>query len=165
MPIISTATIYHRDGSSLTLPADQAALRTYYQRDEWSSTKPPPRDWQSVIPQYRVTRDLKPAQKSRFRFEPPFAETWESDVWQYGDRPYAAGESISTTFWPHPSFAAENYSAERVLEFFKSQMKSRLTTSPWFGGQVKLDNGLSNVPVPAEVKSPKLQPMNLRPVA
>jgi hypothetical protein len=166
MTIITTATIYNRrDGSSLTLPADQAALRTYYQRDEWSSTKPPPLNWQFEIPRYRLTRDLLPAQKARFRFEPPFAETWDSDVWQYGERPLVTGEEIETTAWPHPSMRPMNYSGEQVLAFFRSAMKSRLTVSPWLNGQVRLDNGLSNVPLLGEVRTPKLQPFDTRPAA
>jgi hypothetical protein len=143
MPITSTATIYNRHtGATETLPADQAALKTFYQRDEWSSIKPPPLNWETEIPRYRVTRDLKPAEKNRFRFEPPFSETWESDTWQYGDRPYVAGNEISTTAWPHPSFRPLNYGAERVLEFYKASTKSRLQLAPWHQGRVRLETGI-----------------------
>jgi hypothetical protein len=144
MPIISARlTVYRRDGTSETLPADQARYKTYVSPEEWSLTPPPPAGWARETPRYRVTRDLLPAQKARFRLEPPFSETWQSDVWQYGDRPLAAGEEIETTAWPHPSMRPLTYSAERTLAFFKSEMKSRLPTSPWHNGAVRLDNGLS----------------------
>jgi hypothetical protein len=151
-----TATIYNRDGTSLTLPADQARNRTYFQPTEWSLTKPPPPNWEREVPRYRATRDLQPAQKSRFRSGPPFSETWQSDVWQYGERPHAASEIIETTNWPHASFAAKNYSAERVLAFFKSEMKSRLPTSPWFNGAVRLDNGITNAPAIVSPMAPQV---------
>jgi hypothetical protein len=124
----------------------------------------PTPDWQSVVPRYRVVRDLRPAEKSRFNFEPPFAETWQSDVWQYGDRPLVTGEEIETTAWPHASFRPLNYSAQQVLAFFNGAMKSRMTLSPWFDGRVRLDNGLSG-PTFFEVRAPQVRPMNLRPVA
>jgi len=121
--------------------------------------------WDREIPKYRVTRDVLPAPKARFKNEPPFAETWQSNIWQYGERPMAAGEIIKTTEWPHPSFRPLNFSAEKVLAFFNSEMKSRLPRKPWFDGRVRLDNGLSNVPRIVDVKPPQIQPMNLRPVA
>jgi hypothetical protein len=127
-------------------------------------TKPPPLNWEREIPKYRVTRDLKPAQKERFRHEPPFAETWVSDVWQYSDRHYEAGEEIEATAWPHPSMRPLNYAAERVHAFFISGMKSRLTTSPWRDGQVRLADGISG-PLPGHVSTPHVKPINLRPVA
>ena len=166
MPIISDRlTIYHRDGTSETLPADQAKYRTYVSPEEWSLTPPPPPNWQRQIPKYRVTRDLKPAPKERFRSEPPFSMTWESDVYQYGARPMTTGETLETTDWPHASFRPLNYSAEKVLSFFNSAIKSRLPRSPWHGDQVRLDTGLNNAPGIVDVSPPKLQPMNLRPVA
>jgi hypothetical protein len=165
MPITTTTTIYRRDGTSETLDAHQALYRTQMQPREWSFQPPAPLGWEFEVPRYRVTRDLKPAQKARFRFEPPFSETWESDCWQYGEKPLTCGAEISTTDWPHSSMRPLNFSAEKVLAFFNGAMKSRLTVSPWHGDQVRLDNGLSNVPMLTEVKSPKLQPMNLRPVA
>jgi hypothetical protein len=59
------------------------------------STTPPP-GWERETPKYRVIRETKPAPKSRFRFEPPFASGSESDVWQYGERTMKAGEIIET---------------------------------------------------------------------
>ena len=56
-------------------------------------------------------------------------------------------------------------SAERVLAFFKAEMKSRLTVSPWHQGRIRLDNGLSNVPLLTEVREPKPVPFNSRPAA
>jgi hypothetical protein len=158
------ATIYSRDGSSVTLPIDQARNRTYFEPTEWSLTKPPPLNWQSEIPRYRIVRDLKPAEKTRFRFEKPFSETSSNDSWQYSDRHYEAGETVESTAWPHPSMRAQNYSAERVLQFFNLEMKSRLPVSPWHQGRVRLDTGLSG-PTSFEVKPRMPQPMNLRPVA
>jgi hypothetical protein len=168
MPIISTAKLYDVDGHEKVFTADEicrmASCGQVGAGKEWSSAPPPPSDWKRIVPRYRVTRDVQPAEKSRFRFESPFTEIW-SGAWQYGDRLYESGEEIESTAWPHPSFMPLNYSAERVLAFFKSEMKSRLTVSPWLNGQVRLDNGLSNAPIPADVKPPQVQPMNLRPVA
>jgi hypothetical protein len=110
-----------------------------------NSAAPP--GWEREIPKYRVTRDLKPAPKARFRSEPPFSMTWESDVYQYGARPMTTGETIETTDWPHASFRPLNHSAKMVLNFFNSAMKSRLTRSPWHEGRVRLDNGLSDAPM------------------
>ncbi len=144
MPIINDhLTIFRPDGTSQAFPTDEAIFRVRMSPGEWSRSPPPPLNWQREIPRYRVTRDLLPAQKARFRSEPPFAETWQSDIWQYGERAVATGETIETTNWPHPSFRPLNFSAERVLQFFNSAMKSRLPRSPWFGDQVRLDNGLS----------------------
>jgi hypothetical protein len=158
MPIIDRVTIYHRDGiTTETLDGDQARYKAYFQPTEWSLIKPPPLGWERIVPRYRVTRDVQPAEKSRFRSETPFTEIW-SGAWQYGERSYAAGEEIETTHWPHPSFMPLNFSAERVLEFFKASMKSRLTTAPWFNGQVRLETGLSGT-------LPKLQTMTSRPAA
>jgi hypothetical protein len=49
------------------------------------------------------------------------------------------------------------------LAFFGSAPKSRLARSPWFDGQVRLDDGLSG-PTDFEVRPPQLKPMDLRPV-
>jgi hypothetical protein len=136
----------------------------YLHPDEWSLTPPAPLGWEREIPRYRVTRDLKPAEKTRFRFEPPFSET-ASDTYQYGDRPLAAGEEIETTAWPHASMQGLNFSGQQVLAFFKTEMKSRLTQSPWFGNQVRLNNGITNAPTVFDVRPPQIKPMNLRPAA
>jgi hypothetical protein len=172
MPIISSdrTTIYCRDGTTASLPADQARYRTQMQPQEWSMTPPPPLGWERTVPRYKVTRDLQPAQKARFRFEPPFAETWQSDVWQYGEHQLKANDEITTTAWPHPSMrpagsACEAYAAERVMSYFIGAMKSTLPVSPFLNGRVRLDNGLSNVPILSEVKSPKPAPFNSRPAA
>jgi hypothetical protein len=79
--------------------------------------------------------------------------------------PLAANEEIETTDWPHPSFLPLNYSASRVLAFFNAGMKSRMTQSPWHNGQVRLENGFSNVPGIADVRPPKPEPFNTRPAA
>jgi hypothetical protein len=157
MPL--TATIYNRhDGSTETLPADQAALKTYYQRETWSAQPLPPKDWEREVPRYRITRSLRPAQFPRVRLENPHTDLTCGDSWQYSDRHYEAGEEIESKCWPHPSMYPLNYSAQRVMAFFSSAMRSRLTTSPWFGDQVRLDDGLSG-------PLPKLQTMTSRPAA
>ncbi|WP_213775435.1 hypothetical protein [Bradyrhizobium sp. dw_78] len=108
----------------------------------------PSLNWRHEIPKYRISRDTKPAPKERFRFEPPFSSSSESDVWQYGERIHKAGEAIETTEWPNPgTMTPLNFSAQRVLEFFTSRQKSRLQRSPWRDGQIHLDDGLSN-PLP-----------------
>jgi hypothetical protein len=99
--------------------------------------------WDRIVPRYRVTRDLKPAEKNRFRFEPPFAQQADGDIWQYGNRPLAAGEEIETKSWPHPTMHPLNESARRVLEFFKMRQRSRLPLSPWRDGRIVLDDGLT----------------------
>lgn len=164
MPINSDrTTIYCRDGTSETLPADQARYRAYLHPDEWSLTPPPPADWDREIPKYRVARDLLPASRARYRAEPPFT-SMSDDCWQYGERPVVAGEIITTTHWPHPSFRPLNYSAEKVITFFNGAMKSRLSRSPWHDGCIRLDNGISNAPRIVDVRAPQVQPMNLRTV-
>jgi hypothetical protein len=166
MSIISTATIFNRlDGSSQTLPADQAALKTYYQRETWSAQPLPPRDWAFEVPRYRIVRDLKPAEKNRFRFENPFSETSSNDSWQFGDRHYEAGEEIESTCWPHPSMLPLNYSAERVLSFFIGTIKSRLQQSPWCAGRIRLESGIGGSPVLTDVRPPQVPPFNSRPAA
>jgi hypothetical protein len=108
-----------------------------------TQANPPPPNWDREIPKYRATRDLRPAPKARFRFEPPFTTLWDIDVWQYGEKLVARGDEISTTAWPHPSMRPLTFGAEKVLEFFKASMKSRLPSSPWYQGRLRLDNGLS----------------------
>jgi hypothetical protein len=165
MTIISDRiTIYDRAGGSETLRADQAHYRVHLHPDEWSLTPPAPLNWQYEIPKYRCTRALLPAEKARFRFETPFTEM-AMDTWQYGERHYEAGEEVTTTAWPHTSMQGLNFSAQQVLAFFKAEMKSRLTKSPWFDGQVRLSNGLTNAPAVFDVRPPQIKPMNLRPVA
>jgi hypothetical protein len=74
----------------------------------------PPLNWRREIPKYRISSDTKPAPKTRFRFEPPFSGGTESDVWQYGERIFKAGEIIETTEWPNPgTMTPLNYSARQ----------------------------------------------------
>jgi hypothetical protein len=107
---------------------------------------------------------MRPAERARYRFEPPFGTILDSGVWQYGTRAYKAGEIIETTAWPHPSFMPLTYGAERVLEFFNTRMKSRLTTSPWFGDSLRLDDGLTGAPI-VSAAPPQLKQMDLRPAS
>jgi hypothetical protein len=111
--------------------------------DALATTTAAPPGWERETPRYRATRDIQPATKARYRFEPPFSTIWDSDVWQYGAQPIKAGEEIETRDWPHPSFRPLNFTAGRVLDFFNSRMKSRLPRSPWAGDRIRLDDGLS----------------------
>ncbi len=122
----------------------------------------PPPGWERETPKYRVARDISPAPKARFRLEPPFSQCFDSDSYQYGDRPLKAGEIIETTDWPHASFHPLNYSAKKVIEFFNTRMKSRLPRSPWEGDRIRLDDGLTGETVVSLVP-PQLQPVDLRP--
>jgi hypothetical protein len=123
----------------------------------------PPPGWKRETPKYRVVRDTKPSPKSRHRFERPFTTMSDSDVWQYGERLMKVGEIIETREWPHPSFFPLNYAAKKVLDFFTMRQKSRLPRSPFFGDQLRLDDGLGG-PTQFEVVPPQLKPMDMRPV-
>jgi hypothetical protein len=163
-----TATIYHRDGREKTVDVHEAsrlagAGKVGAGRD-WSFVKPPPAGWERDVPKYRVTRDVRPAERARYRLEPPFGTVFNSEIWQYGTREIKAGEIIETKEWPHPSFVPLNYGAEKVLAFFNSRMKSRLTTSPWLGDSVRLDDGLTGPGITQPVVQ-QLQPMDLRPAS
>jgi hypothetical protein len=168
-----TTTIYHVDGRTQTMEVNEASRLVGAGQvgagKGWSFVKPPPLNWERSIPRYKATRDLQPAQRDRYRFEPPFEKIWDSDIWQYGERPVMRGEIIETKEWPHPSFSPLNYGAERVLEYFNSQMKSRLQHSPWRDG-IRLENGLTG-PIISDVRPPQMQavdlrqPMDLRPVS
>jgi len=105
-------------------------------------------DWRRRRPKYRLIRDLKPPAKPRFALEKPWTETSEADVWQYLDRPLPAGTVIETTCWPHESLFAINEAARRVLEFYRSSVKSRLTRTPWMDGELRLSTGLEGPGVP-----------------
>jgi hypothetical protein len=163
-----TATIYHRDGREKTVDVHEASrlagAGTVGASKDWSFHRPPPPGWEREVPKYRVTRDVHPLPQQRSRFEPPHAMISDNDAWQYAERPVKAGDIIDTKEWPHPSFAPLNYGAERVLEFFNSRMKSRLTTSPWYGDGLRLDDGLTgNIIMSAD--PPQLKRMDLRPAS
>ena len=124
----------------------------------------PPLNWRKEMPLYRVRAETRPAPKTRFRFEPPFAQIMDSSEWQYGERVWPAGSVIATDQWPCAgTMIALNYSAQRVLAFFGSAPKSRLARSPWFDDQVRLEDGLSS-DGPPKIAAPQVQPMDLRPV-
>jgi hypothetical protein len=122
----------------------------------------PPPGWQHETPVYRVVRDVHPAPKARFRFEPPFAQVMDSSEWQYAVREWKAGEIVESREWPHASFRPLNFVAKKIIDFFNLEMKSRLPRSPYDGTRLRLDNGLSDAPT-IVVKPPQLQPMDLRP--
>ena len=113
----------------MTVPADPHA-------------RPPP-GWEYEIPKYKATRAVEMAEKRRFRFELPFSQMADSDVWQYGHKAIERDEIIETKAWPHPSFQPLNYSAARVLEFFNTRQKSRLPWRPWQFDRIVLDDGLT----------------------
>jgi hypothetical protein len=162
-----TTTIYHRDGRERTLDVHEASrlvgAGTIGANKDWSFYKPPPPGWEREIPKYRATRDLHPAPKERYRHEPPFGMTMDSDCWQYATRPVKAGEIIETKEWPHPSFHPLNYGAGKVLEFFNRSPKSRLTQTPWHGSSIRLDDGMTgNGPNIVPVRP---HPFDLRPAS
>jgi hypothetical protein len=92
--------------------------------------------WDREIPKYRTTRTLNPSPLERHARETPWSYCSDNDVWQYGTKPLAAHEEISTTSWPHPSMQPLNESARRVRNFFCDVDKSRLPRSPWQHGCV-----------------------------
>jgi hypothetical protein len=109
----------------------------------------PPPFWDREIPRYLATKNLWPAEKVRFRYEPPLAQMADGDVWQYAHKPVVKGAEIQTKCWPPPSgFRPLNYSAARVLQFFNERQKSRLPWSPWRRDRVVLDDGLTSSMAP-----------------
>jgi hypothetical protein len=122
----------------------------------------PPLDWKRTIPKYRISHETLPAPKSRFKFEPPFAQISDASTWQYGEKIWPANSVIETTFWPNPgTMTPLNFSAREVLNYFTTHQKSRLPRSPWADDQVRLDDGLSN-PLP-KIGLQQLQPVDLAP--
>jgi hypothetical protein len=97
----------------------------------------------SELPKYKATRDLKPSPNARHRNETPFASQSDNDVWQYAERPIAAGAEISTDCWPSSSMQGMNDAARQILEFFRTRQRSRMPLKPIRNGRVYLDDGLS----------------------
>src|SRR5258707_1007119 len=98
--------------------------------------------WEKEIPRYKATRDLKPSPNARHRLETPFASQSDNDVWQYAERPIAAGAEISTDCWPSSSMIGLNTAAREILEFFRNRQRSRMQLKPIRDGRVYLDDGL-----------------------
>jgi hypothetical protein len=122
----------------------------------------PPLNWRRELPRYRVRAETRPAPKTRFRFEPPFAQQSDADVWQYSERAWPAGSVIATDQWPCAgTMVALNYSAREVLAYFNSHQKSRLPRSPWVNDQVRLEDGISGA-LP-KIAAPQVQPIRLQP--
>jgi hypothetical protein len=117
--------------------------------------------WETIVPIYRARRAVRPATKARYRAERPFTTMDDNDSWQYGERSIAAGEIVETKAWPHPSFDPLNYSAQKTLAFFNGALRSRLPVSPWHGGQVRLDNGLSDAPMKFDIRPPQIRGMDM----
>ena len=113
-----------------------------------SAFSAPPPFWESHVPRYRASRDLVPSEKRRVRFETPFSELADPDVWQYAHKPVARGTVIETKDWPHPSMKPLNYSGFRVQQFFNAASKSRRPWRPWRFDRVVLDDGLTGSMAP-----------------
>jgi hypothetical protein len=165
---MKTAKIYHLDGREMEVEVNEAARlvgpRQVGAGAGWSFVKPPPQGWEFEIPKYRVARDVRPAERPRYRLETPFSSILDSGIWQYADRVYVAGEIIESKDWPHESFQPLNYSAEKVLSFFRGALRSRLPRTPWHLDRVRLDSGMSG-PVIPDVKPPRPEPFDTRPAA
>jgi hypothetical protein len=123
----------------------------------------PPLNWRKEMPVYRVRAETRPAPKTRFRFEPPFAQIMDPSEWQYGERVWPAGSVIATDQWPCAgTFVPLNYSAREVMEYFTSRQRSRLARSPFIDGQVRLEDGLSS-DGPPKIVAPKMAATDLQP--
>jgi hypothetical protein len=109
----------------------------------WSREPPLPAGWDREMPLYQATRDLVPAALERMRLDTPWTSSSNPNVWQYADRPIAAGEEVETTAWPHDSFLPLNHSARAIHEFFTTRTKSRMQQSPWTARRIHLEDGLS----------------------
>jgi hypothetical protein len=131
--------------------------------DQTIPTSPPP-GWEREVPKYRVTQDVQPPEKARFRLERPFSQILDQTRWQYAERSYTAGEIVETREWPHATFHGLNYSAQQVLRFFKTAPKSRLPRSPFDGDRLRLSDGLSNATAP-KIGVVKPIPFDPRPAA
>jgi hypothetical protein len=99
----------------------------------------------SEIPRYKATRAVHASPNPRHRLETPFSFIWDDSVWQFAEQgqEIAAGEEVTTKSWPHSSFRPLNHSAEKVIDFFNSRQRSRMSLSPWRNGRIELDDGLS----------------------
>src|SRR5258708_3869518 len=118
----------------------------------------------SEIPKYRSPIALLPAALARYHFEPPFEDSLGGDSsWQYGTKPIAAGEIVSTWDWPHPRFQPLNETAKKIHSFFSREIRSRLTRAPFFNGKLSLETGLSGHPVTSEILMPRKAEPNLTP--
>jgi hypothetical protein len=144
---MKTISIYNPlDNEIRTLPLIDAEALMRKANSTWTTKLPAPPDWEFEVPKYRVMRDVWPEANPRFRLERPHSGT-NLSVWQYAERPYKAGEIVETKNWPAADFFPLNYSAEMVLDFFRTRMRSRLQQSPWFQGRVRLEDGL-DAPLP-----------------
>jgi hypothetical protein len=106
----------------------------------------PPIGWRKEMPVYRVRAETRPALKSRFKFENPFAQIMDPSEWQYGEKVWPAGSVIETDQWPCVgTFVPLNYSAREILFYFNGHQKSRMQRTPWRDGQVCLEDGISGI--------------------
>jgi hypothetical protein len=118
----------------------------------------PTEGWETATPRYRVVFDVHPSSNPRFKREAPFAQILDSTEYQYGERIYRAGEEVATKSWPHSSWRPMDYTAQKILSFFNSEMKSRLPVSPYdHSGRLRLDNGLSDCPMIFDVRPPQVK--------
>jgi hypothetical protein len=138
------ATIWNQiTGESKTCPQAQADHLTRNTRGEWKFSKPLPEGWDREVPRYRVHVDLHPSPLARHRMETPITFSTDSALWQYCEKPVAAGEIVETTVWPHLSMQPLNDSATAVRDYLRDHMNSRLPQTPWRQGRLNLDDGLT----------------------
>ena len=141
--------------------ADNLARNTY---GLWSFKKPKPEGWDREVPKYRAQIDLHPSPLARHRHEPPIAFSTDSQLWQFCEKPVAAGDIVETTAWPHLSMQPLNDSAIAVRDYLRDHMKSRLQQTPWRQGRLNLDDGLTGTIPDAGVLRPALPQAAPQPV-
>jgi hypothetical protein len=158
-------TIYNTiSGEARTVPQAQADHMARNSMGEWSFKQPLPPGWDRVIPRYRVQVDLHPSPLARHRHETPITFSTDSALWQYAEKPVAAGEIVETTLWPHLSMQPINDSATAVRDYLRDHMNSRLPLSPWRNGRLNLDDGLTGTIPDSGVLRPALPQAAPQPV-
>jgi hypothetical protein len=96
-----------------------------------------PTDWQLQTPRYKASRDLWPPSKPQFRHLPPTPCLSEADdIWQFANRPIAAGNFINTEDWPHWSFEPINESARHVHGYFLAHKNRWMPLRPFEEGRL-----------------------------
>lgn len=130
-------------GEASILPRVQAENIVRNSSGRFSFVKPLPAGCERQVPKYRAARDVQPSSKERHRQEPPFTSIQDDSVWQYGERPILAGETLESTAWPHPSFQPLNDSAREIHRFFITATKSRLQRSPWKDRRLLLSDAMA----------------------
>jgi hypothetical protein len=159
------ATIYNTiTGEARTVPQVQAEHMARNTYGEWSFMKPLPEGWDRVVPKYRTQVALHPSPLARHRHETPITFSTDSALWQYAEKPVAAGEIVETIEWPHLSMMPLNDSATAVRDYLRDHMNSRLPQTPWRQGRLNLDDGLTGTIPDAGVLRPALPQAAPQPV-